>query len=70
MVALLSSRKMFQRLQPTSHGLCYAGSHKNTAMVSRMEEPMGHYGDMKQTIGHHLPVNSAAESLTNSLSWA
>jgi len=29
-----------------------------------MEEPMGHYGDVREIIGHHLPVKLLAESRT------
>jgi hypothetical protein len=48
MVALLSFRKMFQRhATRDTQGYAIRGSHENAAMISRMEEPMGLYGDMR-----------------------
>jgi hypothetical protein len=48
MVALLSFRKILQRhAARVTRGCAMHGSHANTAMVSRMEEPMGHYGDVR-----------------------
>ena len=41
--------------RPCHTGLRYAGSHETVQTVSRMEAAMENYGEMRQTIRHHLP---------------
>jgi hypothetical protein len=40
--------------RPCHTGLHYAGSHETIQTVSRMEAAMENYGEMRQTIRHHL----------------
>jgi hypothetical protein len=47
MIVLLSCRKCCSAMQPASHGAVLYESHENAQTISRVEEPMENYGEMR-----------------------